>query len=354
MTKKEGIPLKEVSLKRISSCVLVGTMILSGFSQVVLADENRMYTDHQTYYIGRVEYNLDGSLVNQAEHVCDFVFPEPEQPEVPAEPEQPEQPEQPDQPEQPEQPSKPDEEKPDDSQTKDDKEEIRDNTTEQKPDSQVQNPVTPAPSTFNYVANTWYHPTTLNALGYTGEVHNAIKLDNFLTGNWSKFVVSGNPFSMPQCTYFAWSRFYQVYGFDSGARGNGKTNAMEIVQAHPDQFQLSSTPAGGAVFSCELNTLYPEYGHVGFVEAYDGQNVWLSEGNYRVGNTDGNIYIHKMSWDSFKAQYPDVVFAVPKQGTIQTSKEASVTIDNKDAIELYNKMNGNVVAKKNILRDYQK
>lgn len=64
MTKKEGIPLKEVSLKRISSCVLVGTMILSGFSQVVLADENRMYTDHQTYYIGRVEYNLDGSLVN--------------------------------------------------------------------------------------------------------------------------------------------------------------------------------------------------------------------------------------------------------------------------------------------------
>lgn len=222
MTKKEGIPLKEVSLKRISSCVLVGTMILSGFSQVVLADENRMYTDHQTYYIGRVEYNLDGSLVNQAEHVCDFVFPEPEQPEVPAEPEQPEQPDQPDQPEQPEQPSKPDEEKPDDSQTKDDKEEIKDNTTEQKPDSQVQNPVTPAPSTFNYVANTWYHPTTLNALGYTGEVHNAIKLDNFLTGNWSKFVVSGNPFSMPQCTYFAWSRFYQVYGFDSGARGNGK------------------------------------------------------------------------------------------------------------------------------------
>ncbi len=85
---------------------------------------------------------------------------------------------------------------------------------------------------------------------------------------------------MPQCTYYAWSRFYQVYGFSSGAFGNGKDNAREIVAAHPDKFTLSNMPSGGAVFSAQANTLYPEFGHVGFVEAFDGTNLWISEGNY--------------------------------------------------------------------------
>lgn len=184
-----------------------------------------------------------------------------------------------------------------------------------------------------YVANTWYHPTNINPNGYTGEISNAIKEDSFLTSNWDKFKVAGNPFSMPQCTYFAWSRFYQVYGYDSGARGNGKTNAMEIVKAHGDKFTISSTPSAGAVFSAEKNTLEPEYGHVGFIEAYDGTYVWISEGNYTIGETGGYIYIHKQTWASFKAQYPDVVFAVPNQGVLDDEDKESVTLDKDDKID---------------------
>lgn len=171
-----------------------------------------------------------------------------------------------------------------------------------------------ASASNSYVENTWYHPATVQDLGYTGETKNAIKLNDFITRNYSAFMEANNPFAVGQCTWLAWSRFYQVYGFDSGARGNGKTNAAEIVKAHPDLFQLSSTPSAGAVFSMEKNTLYPEYGHVGFVEAFDGKYIWISEGNVNGGlDFTGNIWIHKVSWAEFKAQYPDVVFAVPKE-----------------------------------------
>ena len=160
--------------------------------------------------------------------------------------------------------------------------------------------------------------------GYTGSLEDAILFDNFITKNYDRFTHPNNPFTVGQCTWFAWSRFYQVYGFDSGARGNGKTNAMEIVKAHGDVFELSSTPAAGSVFSMEKNTLYPECGHTGFVEAYDGQYVWLSEGNVKFGESGGNIWIHKVKWTDFKKQFPDVVFAVPKVDTLV--KERFMTV----------------------------
>lgn len=172
-----------------------------------------------------------------------------------------------------------------------------------------------AQADLNYQANTWYHPSDINPQGYVGEIKGAIKKDDFVTGNWDAFKVSSNPFALGQCTYFAWSRFYQVYGYDSGARGNGKTNAAEIVKAHSDKFVLSSTPAAGSVYSIEKNSLYPEYGHVGFVEAYDGEYIWLSDGNVQIGDKTSNIWIHKMSWESFQKSFPDAVFAVPKDAS---------------------------------------
>lgn len=217
------------------------------------------------------------------------------------------------------------------------------NKTEQAVKNEGQNnvtkysPVTAVPSsaTVNYGYNesyvdTWYHPTLINALGYTGEVKNAIKLDNYVTGNWNQFTIASNPFQRGQCTYFAWSRFYQVYGYDSGARGNGKTNAAEIVKAHSSQFKLSSTPAAGAVFSYEKNSLLPQYGHVGFVEAYDEKTdtIYISEGNVTINGTSGNIYIHKMKFSTLKKMYPDIVFAVPNQPVLS---KIEGTISNKKA-----------------------
>ncbi len=205
-------------------------------------------------------------------------------------------------------------------------------------------PVTAVPSsaTVNYGYNesyvdTWYHPTLINALGYTGEVKNAIKLDNYVIGNWNQFTIASNPFQRGQCTYFAWSRFYQVYGYDSGARGNGKTNAAEIVKAHSSQFKLSSTPAAGAVFSYEKNSLLPQYGHVGFVEAYDEKTdtIYISEGNVTINGTSGNIYIHKMKFSTLKKMYPDIVFAVPNQPVLS---KIEGTISNKKAYGLKKKV----------------
>lgn len=223
------------------------------------------------------------------------------------------------------------------------------NKTEQVVKNEGQNnvtkysPVTAVPSsaTVNYgyndsYADTWYHPTLINALGYTGEVKNAIKLDGYVTGNWNQFTIASNPFQRGQCTYFAWSRFYQVYGYDSGARGNGKTNAAEIVKAHSSQFKLSSTPAAGAVFSYEKNSLLPQYGHVGFVEAYDEETdtIYISEGNVTINGTSGNIYIHKMKFSTLKKMYPDIVFAVPNQPMLS---KIEGTISNKKAYGLKKK-----------------
>lgn len=152
------------------------------------------------------------------------------------------------------------------------------------------------------------------SFGFEGSVKDPLKYDNLITGDLSSFMIPENPFSgglVGQCTWFAWSRFYQVYGYDSGARGNGATNVDEIVAAHPDKFVKSSTPAPGAVFSVPpysgwANT---QYGHVGFIEAVEGDTLYISEGNY-LGT--GQIWIHKMSIAEFESNYPGVVYAVPK------------------------------------------
>ena len=189
------------------------------------------------------------------------------------------------------------------------------------------------PQTIPYVSSTWYHPVNLEDLGRIGETEGALKKDWFLTRNYEGFLLKGNPFGVGQCTWYAWSRFYQIYGFDSGARGNGKTNAAEIVNAHPDKFALSSTPTAGAVFSMEKNTLFPQYGHVGIVEAFDGEYLWLSEGNYYIDDYNGGyIWIHKVKWEDFKAQYPDVVFAVSKEE--QENKEELAVNDDDLEVQL--------------------
>lgn len=45
-----------------------------------------------------------------------------------------------------------------------------------------------------------------------------------------------NPFAQVglrgQCTWFAWGKFYEIYGYDPGFRGNGCTNAEELIAHH--------------------------------------------------------------------------------------------------------------------------
>ena len=295
-------------LNKLSACILTGTLILSGMTSTVKADETRINTDHNTYYIGNVEYNEDGTIVD-ASHVCNMQVETPpttdgNDTEVTPDPE-PSEPTEPVAPTPVPQPPKEDGSTATDTEKKEPS--IGDITILPEPDVPDTNDGT------NDIINT---PSE----GYISSVKNALKYESLLTKDWSKFVLVGNPFAMPQCTYYAWSRFYQVYGFSSGAFGNGKDNAREIVAVHGDKFSLSSTPSGGAVFSAQANTLYPQYGHVGFVEAFDGTNLWISEGNYTLSNGDnGYIHIYRTTLQAFKAMYPDVVFAVPNGSVLESS-----------------------------------
>ena len=113
-----------------------------------------------------------------------------------------------------------------------------------------------------------------------------------------------------QCTTFAWWRFYDTYGYDSGARGNGKGNAKEVVDANPDKFYLSNAPAPGAVFSQQ------NHNHVGFIEKVDDTYIWESDGNvFFNGHRDGGGIRINYKWtyeDFFRFFGSDVTFAVPK------------------------------------------
>lgn len=325
------------TLNKLSACILTGTLILSGMTSTVKADETRINTDHNTYYIGNVEYNEDGTIVD-ASHVCNMqvetppttdendteVTPDPE-PSEPTEPVTPA-------PTPEQQPPTADGGSTDKPETSNPDNNNQTEGTEKPGESETSTgtiTIIPDENEGNEKVDVSTNQTV--STGYISSVKNALKYESLLTKDWSKFILVGNPFAMPQCTYYAWSRFYQVYGFSSGAFGNGKDNAREIVAAHGDKFSLSSTPSGGAVFSAQANTLYPQFGHVGFVEAFDGTNLWISEGNYTLSNGDnGYIHIYRTTLQAFKAMYPDVVFAVPNGSVLESSLLSDLSLYSMD------------------------
>ena len=114
-----------------------------------------------------------------------------------------------------------------------------------------------------------------------------------------------------QCTWFAWGRFYEIYGYDPGFRGNGRDCAAELVAAHPDKFELSYTPAAGAVFS----TI--GHNHVGIVISVDEDKITVQDGNL---DGESNPFVeamtdwHEIMWDIdvFVEHHGGVIYAVPK------------------------------------------
>lgn len=89
--------------------------------------------------------------------------------------------------------------------------------------------------------------------------------------------ITKNPYARAglygQCTWFAWGRFYELYGYDPGFTGNGWNCVDQLVAAHPDLFEKSLSPKPGSVFSgIGVN-------HVGIIIAVDGDYVTIQEGN---------------------------------------------------------------------------
>lgn len=119
-----------------------------------------------------------------------------------------------------------------------------------------------------------------------------------------------------QCTWFAWGRFYEIYGYSPGFTGDGWSCASQLVAAHPERFELSYYPAAGAVFS----TI--GHNHVGIVISVDGNQITIQD-----GNQDGvsNPFIEAITdWrevtydiDAFVEHHGGVIYAVPIQSPPQ-------------------------------------
>lgn len=124
---------------------------------------------------------------------------------------------------------------------------------------------------------------------------------------------SPSPYNIPslwgQCTWFAWGRFMEIYGYDPGFRGNGYECVDQLLAAHPDKFTRSDIPTAGALFS--------SYNHVGFILEVDGDSWTIQEGNLdQVSNPDWETAIQDwrtvtMTRDEFMAQTGAVWFANP-------------------------------------------
>lgn len=123
---------------------------------------------------------------------------------------------------------------------------------------------------------------------------------------------SGNPFASPWCTWWAWNRFYEIYGYSPGTHGNGCTNVAELLAAHPDKFKSSDTPVAGAMFSVQPfgSGASASAGHVGIIEKVDGDYIYTSEGGYTSSNGMG-VGLKKYTKAEFNAMYPTVTYAVP-------------------------------------------
>lgn len=114
-----------------------------------------------------------------------------------------------------------------------------------------------------------------------------------------------------QCTWFAWGRFYEIYGYSPGFTGDGTQCVDQLVAEHPDKFVKSNTPKAGAVFSGI------GHNHVGIVIAWDGTNITIQEGNldgrtntFQEAKTDWQTKTYTLA--QLNSIYKGVVFGNPK------------------------------------------
>lgn len=115
-----------------------------------------------------------------------------------------------------------------------------------------------------------------------------------------------------QCTWFAWGRFYEIYGYSPGFTGDGYMCASQLVNAHPDQFVLEKTPVVGAIGSSDR-----AHNHVFVVTGVDGNQITIQEGNldgktnsFDDATTDWQT--KTLTLTQLRLIYGDVSFANPK------------------------------------------
>lgn len=140
----------------------------------------------------------------------------------------------------------------------------------------------------------------------------ALDQPNFF--NMDAYVIK-NPYAQSglygQCTWFAWGRFYELYGYSPGFTGDGWHCAEQLVAAHPDTWELSETPTDLCVFSGV------GFNHVGIVLYYHNGILTIQHGNMD-GETNTFEDATKdwcemqISLEDIQERYDGVIFAVPK------------------------------------------
>lgn len=114
-----------------------------------------------------------------------------------------------------------------------------------------------------------------------------------------------------QCTWFAWGRFYELYGYSPGFIGDGWKCVDQLLKTHGDKFERSTTPKAGAVFSGIGRN------HVGIVIDVKGDVLIIQEGNldgktntFKDARKDWHTKEYTLS--QLRAAMQGVIFANPK------------------------------------------
>lgn len=110
-----------------------------------------------------------------------------------------------------------------------------------------------------------------------------------------------NPFAFQdwgECTWYAWGRAYEKTGEKLPFRGDARDWLYEC-----EDYPYDSTPSENSIAVWDFGS----YGHVAFVEAVEGNLVYISHGNMQnrvytegVFDTDTNVYTDSMGlglWD---------------------------------------------------------
>ena len=127
--------------------------------------------------------------------------------------------------------------------------------------------------------------------------------------------VNKNPYAQAklygQCTWFAWGRFYDLYGYSPGFIGDGWKCVDQLLKTHGDKFERSTTPKAGAVFSGIGRN------HVGIVIDVKGDVLIIQEGNldgktntFKDARKDWHTKEYTLS--QLRAAMQGVIFANPK------------------------------------------
>lgn len=127
--------------------------------------------------------------------------------------------------------------------------------------------------------------------------------------------VNKNPYAQAklygQCTWFAWGRFYELYGYSPGFIGDGWKCVDQLLKTHGDKFERSTTPKAGAVFSGIGRN------HVGIVIDVKGDALIIQEGNldgktntFKEAQKDWHTKEYTLS--QLRAAMQGVIFANPK------------------------------------------